>query len=461
MSTQSIESIQSAPAEVQDDLSLARNIKIGTFHIGSSMADILLGGVWNRVAIAELGFGAFPISLLLALRYFLAPLSVWVGQRSDASPIFGYRRTPYIWLGRLMILISLVAIGFATVAAYETASPIAWIVMIASVILFSVGSAFSGTTYLALIYDLAPPRQKTRVVSVVWFFLISGFAISGVLYSVLLRSYTREGFLQLFVIAPIVMGAFWLLSVIGEERRVKTAPAEAPQPKPEMRPFWPAMREAWSNQQSRIFFWFLGLTTLFFYTQDGILEPFAAQVFEMPTSTTNRFSSYWGSMTLIGIVVCLFLARRFPGRINNTSLSRWSVVILGVTFALFTLCAFAQIRALVTICLIILGVGLGAWTVGTLGLMMDMTLITGAGLYLSLWTVSETLARGVGTLIGGAIRDVVLALTQGNFAASYGAVFLFQAVGFLLTLLLLNRVNVRAFQATAPSPTMVIEAAMD
>lgn len=453
---------QPNPETGQDDLSLARNVKIGTFHIGSSMADILLGGVWNRVAIVELGFGAFPISLLLALRYFLAPLSVWVGQRSDVSPIFGYRRTPYIWLGRLMILVSLVTIGFATVAAHETGSPLAWLAMIASVILFSIGSAFSGTTFLALIYDITPQRQKTRAVSIVWFFLISGFAISGILYSVLLKTYTREGFLSLFIIAPLVMGGFWLLSIIGEERSVgEIKTEEKPKGKPKFRDFWPAMRDAWSNSQSRVFFWFLGLTTLFFYTQDGILEPFAAQVFQMPTSTTNRFSSYWGSMTLIGIVVCLFLARRFPMRINNTSLSRWSVVILGVTFALFAVCALAQIRALVTICLIILGVGLGAWTVGTLGLMMDMTLITGAGLYLSLWTVSETLARGVGTLIGGLIRDVGMSVTGNNYAVAYAAVFIFQAVGFLLTLLLLNRINVGAFQASMPSAAMVVESAMD
>jgi MFS transporter, BCD family, chlorophyll transporter len=446
----------------QGDLSLARNVKIGSFHIGSSMADILLGGVWNRIAIAELGFGAFPISLLLALRYFLAPLSVWVGQRSDSHPILGYRRTPYIWIGRGMILISLVVIGFATVAVYETGSALGWIIMVAAVILFSIGSAFSGTTFIALIYDVSPPHQKTRAISVVWFFLISGFAISGVLYSVLLKTYTREGFLTLFIVAPLVIGVLWFVSILGEERSIHTQKIKdnVPKGKPKQRAFWPAMREAWSNPQSRVFFWFLGLTTLFFYTQDGILEPFAAQVFNMPPETTNRFSSYWGSMTLVGIIVCLLLARRFPAWINNTSLSRWSVIILGVTFALFALCAFLQIRALVTVGLIVLGVGLGAWTVGTLGLMMDMTLVTGAGLYLSLWTVSETLARGVGTLVGGAIRDVGLSLS-GSYPVAYGAVFVFQAAGFLLTVFLLNRVNVNAFRAGVPSAALVAEAAMD
>ena len=56
-------------------------------------------------------------------------------------------------------------------------------------------SALSGTTYLSLIYDITPERQRTRAVSVVWFFLITGFAVAGIAYGRLLPQYTREGFL--------------------------------------------------------------------------------------------------------------------------------------------------------------------------------------------------------------------------------------------------------------------------
>ncbi|HRX04756.1 MAG TPA: hypothetical protein P5148_16540, partial [Anaerolineae bacterium] len=52
-----------------------RSIKIGTFHIGSSMTDVLLSGIWNRVMITDLGVVAWPVSLLLAARYFLSPLA--------------------------------------------------------------------------------------------------------------------------------------------------------------------------------------------------------------------------------------------------------------------------------------------------------------------------------------------------------------------------------------------------
>lgn len=59
--------------------SVLRSFKLGAFHIGSSMTDVLLSGIWNRVMIADLGMAAWPVSLLLATRYFLAPLAIWAG----------------------------------------------------------------------------------------------------------------------------------------------------------------------------------------------------------------------------------------------------------------------------------------------------------------------------------------------------------------------------------------------
>src|SRR5689334_22292282 len=95
---------------------LLRTLKIGTFHIGSSFTDILGSAVWNRILISELGVPSTPVALLSALRYLLAPLSIWAGYRSDTRPIFGMRRLPYIWLGRAFMLVSLPLLPVATVA---------------------------------------------------------------------------------------------------------------------------------------------------------------------------------------------------------------------------------------------------------------------------------------------------------------------------------------------------------
>jgi BCD family chlorophyll transporter-like MFS transporter len=474
---------QTAEASAPGNVSMLRNIKLGTFHIGSSMADILTSGVWNRIAINELGLAATPVALLISLKYFIAPLSIWVGQRSDVTQWRGYRRLPYIWSGRALMVISYFLLGLATLVLADNftrghllaslglpgievvSQPVTevvwgWLGLAASFLTFSLGSALSGTTFLSLVYDVTPQAQRTRVISVIWFFLILGFAGAGVLYGRLLPEYTREGFLAMFIIAPLIMGGLWVISMVGEENPnavlAQTAPAQAKE-----RPFWVDAREAWSNVQTRLFFAYLSLSTLFFYTQDVILEPFGARVFDMSVAHTSRFSAYWGSMALIGIVVSLLVAKRFPKSVNNMSLSRWSLIVLVVGFGLFLISALFLVRPLVTVALVVMGVGLGMWTVGGLGLMMDMTRAFGAGLYLALWTVASTLARGSGTVLGGVLKDMGIALTgQANLA--YGLVFLVQVVGLVVCYVVLKNVDVDLFQRqTAPSAETVMTSRMD
>lgn len=417
--------------------------------------------------------------MLLALRYFLAPLSIWIGQRSDLTNWRGYRRLPYVWGGRLVMALSYVLLGVATLelagrydpwlrdfsfdlmnitVTTNAGSALGWLGVVTALVLFSVGSTISSTTFLSLVYDRTPAHQRTRAISVVWFFLILGFAVAGVLYSRLLPEYTREGFLALMLTAPAIMMGIWLFSLIGEEmpnkRRVASRSAE------QAESFWQTMKQVWASRQTRLFFLFLALTNGLFYTQDVILEPFAGTVFGMPLSTTNRFSAYWGSMTLLAIVLSLMAARRFPKRVNNTTLSRWSVILLVATFVMFACSALLYIRPLVTIALVTMGLGLGMWTVGTLGLMMAMTRAWGAGLYLALWTVASTLARGSGVALGGVLFDVALVLVGGDKAAAYGSVFLLQSIGFAGTLFILARISLAEFEREAPQREVVFADSM-
>jgi BCD family chlorophyll transporter-like MFS transporter len=462
---------RSAPVDAATDaesawnnLPLARNVKLGLFHIGSSLADVLANGVWNRIMIRELGMAATPVALLLALRYFLAPLSVWVGHVSDTRSVFGYKRLPFVWGGRIAMVLSYPLLGASTLelAKADAGNSVAgWVGVVLSLVIFSIGSTFSGTTFLSLLYDRAPKSQRTRAVGVVWFFLVLGFAVAGIIYSRLLPEFTRDAFLALFISAPLVMAALWFFSVVGEERRSVPSAHAAAAEHTAARPFLTEFKAVWASRQARLFFLFLGMTTLFFYMQDVILEPFAATVFGMPLATTNRFSAYWGTLALAGIIISLILARRLPKRVHNMSLSRWSVLVLIVAFAIFFVSAAAQVRSLVTIGLVVMGAGLGMWTVGPLGLMMDMTRAWGAGLYLALWTVASTIARGLGVTLGGVLLDVALHLTGGQQATSYAVVFLIQVLGFVATWFVLRPISVQRFEQEAPQPEAIIAAAMD
>ncbi len=445
-------------SDPQPNLSVARNIKIGFFHLGSGMADVITTGVWNRIMISDLGFSATAVGLLVALRYFLAPLGVWAGRMSDRRAIGGFRRLFWIWLGRGVMAVSIVVLGAITahLARGNPADFAAWAVISLALLAFSLGYAFSGSTFLALIYDRAPEHQRGRAVGIVWTFLLLGFTVGGIFFGLLLPSsdahpegmagtlkFTPETIFNLFLIGALVMGSLWFFSVLGEERRNATVGSRQ-EDREQPSSLRDDLKLAWGNRQTRYFFWYLALSMLFAFTQDLILEPFAADVFGMPASTTSRFAAYWGSMAILGTVVFLVLSRRVKW-LTNTAMNYLGVGILVATFALLAFSSFAEIRPLVTPALILLGIGLGIWNVGTLGLMMDMSPFGKAGTFLGFWTLVVTFSRGGGVAGGGILRDLGVQF-GGSYTVGYGVAFAIGALGLLVALYALSQINVRQFK---------------
>lgn len=439
------------------------------------MADVIATGIWNRIMITDLGFSATPIGFLVALRYFLAPIGVWAGRMSDRRAIGGYRRLFWVWLGRAMMAISIFTLGWVTASLVrgEPADAAHWLVIIVSLLLFSLGNALSGSTFLALVYDRTREDQRGRAVGIVWTFLLVGFTIAGIIFAIGLPStetaadgklpFTADNVQTLFLVAAVVLAALWFFSLLGEERRSSGAVAAAPGSE-HATSLVGDLKLAWGNRTTRWFFWFLTLSMLFAFSQDLILEPFAGDVFAMPLRVTTRFSAYWGSTAILGTIVFLFLGRRYKQRLNNTNMSIIGVIVLIVTFAVFALAAFAGVRALVTPALMLLGLGLGIWNVGTLGLMMEMSPFGRAGTFLGFWTLVVTLARGIGVSGGGVLLDLARN-ALGNPAAAYGLVFAVGGVGLAVSLYALLRINIKAFKASYEvadaTPAQVLAASLD
>lgn len=485
------------PSDTPDErnLPVGRNLKIGFFHLGSGMADVLSTGIWNRIMISDLGFAATPIGLLVSLRYFLAPLGVWAGRVSDSRAIFGFRRLFWIWLGRVLMVASVFGLGLQTaqIARGAAVNAWTWVILAAALFLFSFGSAVSGSTFLALIYDRASEKQRGRAVGIVWTFLLLGFTVGGVLFGVLLPTmesrelfvwmgeagrtfepyrvfmfeghpgYTPDMLEALFLSAGLLMGTLWFVSLVGEERRSRGAVrAGAGQSHPEDTSVWQDLRLVWHSRPMRFFAAYLGLSMIFAFSQDLILEPFAAEVFDMSARHTTRFAAYWGSMSILGTILFLWLSRRVSW-LSNTNMSYLGVIVLIIAFAMFAVCALFEIRPLVTYGLIVLGLGLGIWNVGTLGLMMDMSPLERAGTFLGFWTLLVTFARGFGVSGGGILRDLFVSTTGGNIALAYAIVFFIGAAGLGLSFWMLMRVNVRSFkpQVEAPDAAHVFAGALD
>ena len=434
------------------NLSLARNLKIALFHVGSGMADVLA-----------------------SLRYFLAPLGIWAGRMSDERTVGGYRRLFWIWLGRALMVISLFGLGWATatLARGAEATLAMWAAITFSLLLFSLGNALSGSTFLALVYDRAPESQRGRAVGIVWTFLLIGFTIGGIFFAILLPSaegeasnglsFTPDALQNLFVVAGLVLGTLWFVSLVGEEKRTRQA-AKVEAEGEHAISLRQDLKLVWQDKRMRAFFWYLSLSMIFAFAQDAVLEPFAGDVFGMDAQHTTRFTAYWGSMSILGSLFFLWWSRRNK-RLNNTNMSLIGVAVLVLTFVIFGVSSLAGIRPLVTPGLIVLGLGLGLWNIGTLGLMMDMSPVGRAGTFLGFWTLVVTFARGFGVSGGGILRDVMLNLT-GNLQVAYGSVFVLEVLGLVLALWMLRRVHVDEFKTEMASDQVadasaVMVAAMD
>ena len=444
------------------DLSIGHNLKIALFHLGSGIADVLTTGVWNRIMVADLGFSAAFVGLLTGLRYFLAPIGVIAGRYSDTHTIGGFRRLFWIWLGRAMMAFSTLMLGYATAelvrrAGIESAGPTPaalWIALIFSFLLFSLGGAISGSTFLALIYDRAAEHQRGRAVGLVWTFLLLGFTIGGIFFSIMLPhdesagaiAFSADSVLTLFIVTAGALTLIWFLSLLGEEKRMRGGPLSKDESSSSLRH---DLGLVWRSRQMRFFLFYLTMSMAFAFLQDTVLEPFAGQVFGMEAHITNRFAAYWGSMAILGSFASLVLLRR-SAAFNHSNLSQVGVIVLMLAYVVFAISSLAEIRPLVKPGLILLGLGLGIWNIGTLGLMMDLSPAGSAGAFLGFWTLCVTFARGAGVAGGGIARDIVLA-HSGEHTVAYGAVFCFGFIGLASAWIALRRVRLGNATGTAAS----------
>ncbi|MFV9503509.1 MAG: BCD family MFS transporter [Oscillochloridaceae bacterium umkhey_bin13] len=438
-------------SEAPQRFSVLRTMKIGTFHIGSSFVDLLTSGVLNRVLISDLNLWAAPVALLSALRYLLAPLSIWAGYRSDTRPIFGLHRLPYIWAGRIPMVLSLPLLPIVTVMlAADPRSILGWALATFAFLIYGIGTLISGSTYLALVRDSAPPERHGQALSIVQIFLIASFPIAGIVYGRMMPVYDPDTFWQITLAGMAIAACFFFFSLSGEERRGQTVVTEAPA---EHVPFRTLLRDMWADRRTRLFFLFLALGAMSAFAQDAVLEPFGGQVFDLPVGETTRFNAYWGTGVVISLLATVYFTRRRQA-FEQTATTVIGLALTALPLALLGFVALGEIEALLIPTLFLFGIGFGIYTIGAVSLLMAMTTNNRAGAYLGLWTMAQLLFRGIGIALGGIVRDIAYLLT-GSYPIAYGTVFFLEAVGLLACILIIIKVDVPGFaQKSAPAPRL-------
>jgi BCD family chlorophyll transporter-like MFS transporter len=187
--------------------------------------------------------------------------------------------------------------------------------------------------------------------------------------------------------------------------------------------------------------------------QDGILEPYAADVFGWGVEQTTRLTGYWGSATVLVLVSSLIIWRkRRPEEQTNTSQSGLLVMALGM--GILVASATSGNTSVFMTGLILFGAGFGLYTFGGLSLMVAMSPDPHSGAYLGLWTVAILVSKGLGTLLGGIIRDLMLLFGSATSAA-YGVIFLVASLGLLAAAVIISRIDVSGFIRDSENPNLV------
>lgn len=431
-----------------------RLLRLSSFQIGSAMGDILVTSIWNRVMISQFGIPAAPVSLLIALRYLLSPLSLWAGYRSDTRPFLGMRRTSYIWLGRGLMVFSLPFLGWSLMRFANGAAAgdiVGWGLALASSLLYGIGTLISGSPYLALVRDSAPKERQGLAISTAETVLIIFFAIVGITFSFWMREFDPVIFWEMIIATMLIGGFFWLFSIWGVEKAIRqqrglTLAAELTQVKAQALKsnLRQTIKRIWQDGRTRRFFIFLSLATFAAWAQDAILEPFGAEVFNLPFEQTTRFNSYWQAATVITLVGGAFLWRKRPPE-QQRQITSGGLAVMALGMGLLALTAVLQQVRFIELSLLIFGAGFGVYTFGGLSLMAVMSSDKEAGAYLGLWTISVVVFKGLGTFAGGALRDLLLLGLDLGDGLSYGLIFFFEAIGLGLALLILTQIDVLGF----------------
>lgn len=422
--------------------------RLGMIHMAVAITLVPINSTLNRIMISELGLAATLVAVLVSLPYLFAPIQVWIGAYSDRHPLLGYRRTPYILLGLLLCASGAALAPSAAFLMHDNLAlglPLGLLAFGA----WGMGFNFATVAYLSLATDLAGEEHRARTVGVMWFMLITSVIVTAIVAARFLRPYGDDPlgpagvaalYRVFYAISAIALG-LGLAGLLGLERRgaaAGTGPRQS---------FAQMLRMIGANAQARLFFIYLVVLLIALLGQDLLLEPYAADVFGVPVNRTTEYTGIWG----IALLAALLLAGALTRRVGKARAAAIGAGVAAAGLILIALSGILHIKALLMVALVIFGFGSGLSTATNISLMLDMTIAGQVGAFIGAWGMADALARLLGTLLSGVVRDSIKALT-GNAVAAYAVVFLIEALALGVSLLLLRRISVTRFrEQTQPS----------
>jgi MFS transporter, BCD family, chlorophyll transporter len=454
-------------AESLPEVSIVTMMRLGLFQVALGMMSVLIFGVLNRILIKELNVPSTIATVILAMTLFVAPARVWFGQMSDTKPLFGHYRTGYVWAGAAGLSISVILavqvmwqLGNKVSALNGgawTAATYGWAALLGIVFgFYGLSVSASSTPFATLLVDVTDESNRSKIVAIDWSMLLVGVIIGAITISQILKPLESNASIEnvklqvnyLFSIVPIVVCALAVIATWGVEKKYsrfsqRQQPAESSV----------GLQRAWkilnTNRQTKIFFTFLVFMTLGLFMQDAVLETYGGQVFGMSIGQSTQLNAFFGSGTVIGLLLTGFLL--IP-KIGKQRSARWGCSLVAFSMLWIIAAGFTQNVVFLKMALLLFGLFSGMVTTSALTLMLDLTLPATAGTFIGAWGLSQALAKGIATILGGTLLDLGKSIFGATNIAStslvlaYGLVFALQAVMMLVAIQLLSRVNINEFK---------------
>ena len=415
---------------------LRKRIQLGLIHLAVAMTLVPIDSTLNRIMIKELSISATLVAVMATLPYLVSPIQVAIGSYSDRYPILGFHRTPYIVVGLLLCVGGVILspqIAFILVDDF-------WLGLIIGVLAFGawgIGYNLAAVAYLSLATELYEEKERGRTIAIMWIMMILGIIFTAITLGRLVDPYSEAA----------LQRAFWIIGIaallLGSTGLIRLEGRSSSESKPSSdRQSWSTMARAiLGNSQPRLFFIYLVILLAALLGQDILLEPFAAEAFNLSVSQTTQITSFWGVFVMLALMITGWLERKFPKR----QIANWGGWIAFLGFSLITTSGIFLDQILFYLGVLFLGVGTGISTVSNLSLMLDMTVEGKVGMFIGAWGMANAFSRLIGSILGGVVRDLITMLT-GNSVLGYVIVFGVMAGFMLISVLMLTRIDVSLFQ---------------
>ncbi len=314
------------------------------------------------------------------------------------------------------------------------------VVGLALFLTMGVGMFMAGTAYLSLIADLTTEEERGRVTGIVWAMMMVGILGGVFLGTRLLADYTPQGLVMLFLTGAGILALLTVAAIWGLEK-----PRITPGPSEKAVTLRQAVTVLGGSRQVRVFFAFLLSGIFFLFVQQVVLEPFGGEVFGLSVRETTLFNAY----QMVGVLAGMGAAGGWLARkIGQQWTAALGALVAAASFAWLALAAVFYQPLWLAPSILLMGLGMGAFTVGGVAFMMGMTVGGHAGLYMGAWTLAEALARGLAGVAGGGLFDLAR-LSGAPEPLAYAVVFAIEGLGLLLTVALLTRLDPVRFRAEA------------